>query len=176
MTRTRAVALWLVSLMLLAISAGQSWNTFELSGEVGGGIVEVSGFEAFPVIGVLIVLQVVAVLLSLLVRPMLTRFITIAITPLMLWNLIDVLSNSASQVQLTFVRALAEQTGVLADSTTSGFLIASSGGVISFFYLGCLALNVLVLVSVAATVTHFKSQSKQRVERNLPEDLWSSQS
>ena len=176
MTRSRSIALWLLSLMLLAISAGQSWNSFELSDEVGGGIVEVSGFEAFPVIGALLALQVVAALLSFLVRPMLTRFISIAITPLMLWNLIDVLSNSASQVQLTFVRALAEQTGVLADSASSGFLIASSGGVFSFLYLGCLVLNVLVLVSVAVTATHFKSQSKQRVERNLPEDLWSSQS
>lgn len=176
MTKSRILALWLGSLILLLIAAGQSWRTFQISDDAGGGDILVTGFQAFPVIGTLIALQVVAVLVSLLVRPMATRFIALAITPFMLWNLFDILQNSANQVQISFVSLLAMQTGVKTDGANSEFLLVSEGSIFPIVFAVFLALNVAVLVFISIKAPITKSQSKARVKRDLPEDLWSNQS
>lgn len=176
MTKTRSLTLWAVSLVLLSITAGQSWASFEVSEDAGGGFLQVTGFEAFPVIATLLSVQVVAVFVSLLVRPIVTRVLSLSIALLMIWSLFDVLLNVSSQIPLTFATALANKTGVLTDPVTSDFLIGSLSSDLHWAYLVAVALNIATLVSVAINVSMWKPKENKRTIRDLPEDLWSSQS
>ena len=68
MTRTQSLLGWLFSIGLVAITAAQSWQSFEVSESAGGGVIQVSGVLAFPVIATMVSLQVVIILVSLLVN------------------------------------------------------------------------------------------------------------
>lgn len=138
-------------------------------------MIDVSGFLAFPVIGTLITLQVVAVLVSLLVKPLVTRIMALAVLPLMAWNFIDVLLNSPNQIQSTVMGVISEQTGVLEEVATSEFLVASSGGVFSGLFLFTLGLNALFLAFIALVALKKPATKSISTESQLPEDLWSSQ-
>lgn len=175
MTKGQASLIWLISLVLLAVTAGQSWRSFQVSESAGGGVIHISGFLAFPVIGTLISLQIVLFLVSFLVKPLVFRVLATAVVPLLLWNFFDVLLNSASRVQATFIAALAEQTGVMESFATSEFLVSSSGGVFSLLFLMALGVNSLLMVVFG--LVPFKKQGSQDTKANQqhPEDLWSSQ-
>jgi hypothetical protein len=174
-TKVQAALSWLASLALLAITAGQSWQSFAVSASAGGGVIDVSGFLAFPVIGTLISLQVVTVLLSLLVRPLVTRLLAGALVPLVAWIFIDVVLSASSQIQSTVMAILAEQTGVLEESSTSEFLVSSSGGVFSGLFLVALGLNAVLLVVIALVGIKNSTAKSVKADSELPEDLWSSQ-
>jgi hypothetical protein len=174
-TKVQAYLSWLASLALLAITAGQSWQSFEVSASAGGGVIGVTGFLAFPVIGTLISLQVVIILISLLVKPRITRMLAGAVLPLVAWSFIDVLVNSPDRIQSTVMGALVEQTGVMEELTTSEFLVSSSGGPFSGLFLVASALNALLLAFFAFVALRNPAVKSTKTESQLPEDLWSSQ-
>ena len=174
MTRTKVLLIWLFSTGLVAITAAQSWQSFEVSESAGGGVIQITGFLAFPVIGTLIPLQVVIILVSLLVKPIVTRILAAATLPLMIWSFIEVVLTSELQVRETLVSVLAAQTGVVQDLSTSEFLAASSVSVFTTLYLISAALNALVLAFLALIpVKHEKPKAAK--SKREPEDLWSSQ-
>ena len=175
MTKVQAYLSWLFSLALLAITAGQSWQSFEVSASAGGGVIGVTGFLAFPVIGTLISLQVVIILISLLVKPIITRVLAGAVLPLVAWSFIDVLVNSPDRIQSTVMGALAEQTGVMEELATSEFLVSSSGGAFSGLFLVASALNALLLAFFALVALRNPAVKSTKTDSQLPEDLWSSQ-
>ena len=175
MTKVQAYLSWLLSLALLAIAAGQSWQSFEVSASAGGGVIGVTGFLAFPVIGTLISLQVVIILTSLLVKPIITRVLAASVLPLVAWSFIDVLVNSPDRIQSTVMGALAEQTGVMEELATSEFLVSSSGGALSGLFLVASALNALLLAFFALVALRNPAVKSTKTDSQLPEDLWSSQ-
>lgn len=174
MTRTKVLLSWLFSTSLVAITAAQSWQSFELSESAGGGVIQITGFLAFPVIGTLISLQVVIILVSLLVKPIVTRILAAATLLLMIWSFFEVVLTSELQVRETLVSALAAQTGVVQDLSTSEFLASSSVSVFTTLYLITAALNAFVLAFLA--LIPIKHQKPKAAKSNQePEDLWSSQ-
>jgi len=173
-TRTKVLLSWLFSIGLVAITAAQSWQSFEVSESAGGGVIQITGFLAFPVIGTLISLQVVIILVSLLVKPIVTRILAAATLPLMIWSFFEVVLTSELQVRETLVSVLAAQTGVVQDLSTSEFLASSSVSVFTTLYLISAALNALVLAFLALIpVKHEKPKAAK--SKREPEDLWSSQ-
>ena len=175
MTRTQSLLGWLFSIGLVAITAAQSWQSFEVSESAGGGVIQVSGFLAFPVIGTMVSLQVVIILVSLLVKPMVTRILAATALPLMIWTFFDVLLTSEDQVQGTLMRVLASQTGVVQELSTSEFLMSSSAGVFTTLFLISAALNALVLAFMALIPIKHQKPAAAKSKRDQPEDLWSSQ-
>ena len=174
MTRTKVLLSWLFSTGLVAITAAQSWQSFEVSESAGGGVILITGFLAFPVIGTLISLQVVIILVSLLVKPIVTRILAAATLPLMIWSFFEVVLTSGNQVREILVSVLAAQTGVVQDLSTSEFLASSSVSVFTTLYLISAALNALVLAFLALIpVKHEKPKAAK--SKREPEDLWSSQ-
>ena len=174
MTRAKVLLSWLFSTGLVAITAAQSWQSFEVSESAGGGVIQITGFLAFPVIGTLIPLQVVIILVSLLVKPIVTRILAAATLPLMIWSFFEVALTSELQVRETLVSVLAAQTGVVQDLSTSEFLASSSVSVFTTLYLISVALNALVLAFLALIpVKHEKPKAAK--SKREPEDLWSSQ-
>ena len=174
MTRTKLLLSWLFSTGLVAITAAQSWQSFELFESAGGGVIQITGFLAFPVIGTLMSLQIVIILVSLLVKPIVTRILAAATLPLMIWSFFEVVLTSELQVRETLVSVLAAQTGVVQDLSTSEFLASSSVSVFTTLYLISAALNALVLAFLALIpVKHEKPKAAK--SKREPEDLWSSQ-
>lgn len=175
MTKTQLLLGWLVSLALLAVTAGQSWQSFVVSQSAGGGVIAISGFLAFPVIATLISLQVVIILISLLVQPVVTRALAVAVLPLIIWCVIDVLLNSSNQVQGALMRVLSEQTGVMEDLASSEFLVSSSVGVFSAAFIVAAGLNAIFLTVIAVLPPKAPTTKATKPERAYPEDLWSAQ-
>lgn len=175
MTRTKALLSWLFSIGSVAITAAQSWQSFEVSESAGGGVIQISGFLAFPVTGTLVSLQVVIILVSLLVKPMVTRILAATALPLMIWTFFDVLLTSEDQVQGTLMRVVASQTGVVQDLSTSEFLVSSSIGVFTTLFLISAALNALVLAFLALIPIKHHKPAAAKSKREQPEDLWISQ-
>ena len=175
MTKTQALISWLVSLALLAITAGQSWQSFEVSESAGGGVISINGFMAFPVVGTLLGLQVVIILVSLLVKPMVTRILAATTLPLMIWTIFEIALNSEDQVKATLMMALASQTGVLEELSTSEFLVSSTAGVFTTLFLISAALNSVLLAFFALLPPKSLKTKASRSNSQLPEDLWSSQ-
>ena len=174
MTRAKVLLSWLFSTGLVAITAAQSWQSFEVSESAGGGVIQITGFLAFPVIGTLMSLQIVIILVSLLVKPIVTRILAAATLPLMIWSFFEVVLTSELQVRETLVSVLAAQTGVVQDLSTSEFLASSSVSVFTTLYLISAALNALVLAFLALIpVKHEKPKAAK--SKREPEDLWSSQ-
>lgn len=174
MTRTKVLLSWLFSTGLVAITAAQSWQSFGVSESAGGGVIHITGFLAFPVIGTLMSLQIVIILVSLLVKPIVTRVLAASTLPLMIWSFFDVALTSGNQVRETLVSVLAAQTGVVQDLSTSEFLASSSVSVFTMLYLISAALNALVLAFLALIpVKHEKPKAAK--SKGEPEDLWSSQ-
>ena len=174
MTRAKVLLSWLFSTGLVAITAAQSWQSFEVSESAGGGVIQITGFLAFPVIGTLISLQVVIILVSLLVKPIVTRILAAATLLLMIWSFFEVVLTSELQVRETLVSALAAQIGVVQELSTSEFLASSSVSVFTTLYLITAALNAFVLAFLA--LIPIKHQKPKAAKSNQePEDLWSSQ-
>ena len=174
MTRTKVLLSWLLSGGLVAITAAQSWQSFELSESAGGGVIQITGFLAFPVIGTLISLQVVMILASLLVKPIVTRILATATLPLMIWIFFEVLLTSEIQVRETLVTVLATQTGVVQELSSSEFIMSSSVGVFTMLFLITAALNALVLAFLVLKPFQHQKPKASKSKRE-PEDLWSSQ-
>ena len=175
MKRTRVLLIWLFSSGLVALTAAQSWQSFEVSESAGGGVIQITGFLAFPVIGTLISLQVVIILVSLLVKPIVTRILAAATLPLVIWSFLEVVLTSGNQVRETLVSVLAAQTGVVQDLSTSEFLVSSSVGVFSTLFVISAALNALVLAFLALIPIKHQKPKFVKSKREQPEDLWSSQ-
>ena len=174
MTRTKVLLSWLFSTGLVAITAAQSWQSFEVSESAGGGVIQITGLLAFPVIGTLMSLQIVIILVSLLVKPIVARILAAATLPLMIWSFFEVVLTSELQVRATLVSVLAARTGVVQDLSASEFLVSSSVGVSSTLFLISAALNALVLAFYA--LIPIKHQKPKVAKSNQePEDLWSSQ-
>ena len=174
MTRTKVLLSWLLSGGLVAITAAQSWQSFELSESAGGGVIQITGFLAFPVIGTLISLQVVMILASLLVKPIVTRILATATLPLMIWIFFEVFLTSEIQVRETLVSVLAAQTGVVQELSSSEFIMSSSVGVFTMLFLITAALNALVLAFLVLKPFQHQKPKASKSKRE-PEDLWSSQ-
>jgi hypothetical protein len=165
---------WLFSTGLVAITAAQTWQSFEVSESAGGVEIQITGFLAFLVIGTLVSLQVVIILVSLLVNPIVTRILAAATLPLTVWTFFEVSLTSEKQVRETLVSVLAAQTGVVQDLSTSEFLVSSSVSGFTTLFLISAALNSLFLAFVA--LIPIKNQKRKAAKsKREPEDLWSSQ-
>ena len=175
MTRSQALGLWVLTIALMAIGAGQKWGDYSVSADAGGGSIIVNGFGVFPVIGTLIGLQVICILLSLLVRPVFVRVMSGLLVPIMVWNLVDVVLNAASKVEQSVGQLLAEQTGVIQDISGSDFVIASTSSSLSLVYVLAVGFNIGVLGLVTAVPLRQRVNKDSKKAPELPEDLWSDQ-
>ena len=175
MTRSQALGLWILTIALMAIGAGQNWGDYSISADAGGGSIAVNGFGVFPVIGTLIGLQVICILLSLLVRPIFVRVMSGLLVPIMVWNLVDVLIKAATKVEQSVVQLLAEQTGVIQDISGSDFVIASASSSLSLIYALAVGLNIGFLGLVTARSLRQRVIKESKKAPELPEDLWSDQ-
>lgn len=160
---------------MLSFAASLVWGSYSISDDAGGGTIESTGFAAYPVIGAIVALQVSAFLVSLIVRNTVTRVMSVALIPLMIWSFLDVLLTSSAQVESTLSRFLAEQTGVEGERAALEFVVSSSEGLAWVFYLVAVAANVIALaIRIFAILVEAPKKAAEQ-KRDLPDDLWSEQ-
>ena len=175
MTKGKIAAIWLSSIAVLAVVAGQGWGVFEISAEAGGTTLVISGFAAFPIIGTIIGLQLISLLIGFLTKPIATRLFSLLLAGLMIWHGIGVGVSASEQVAQTAERELATRTGVLQNLTSSDFILSSDFSFWPFLYLVAVVLNFAVLASQASNFLAKASSPKAESVDDLPEDLWSGQ-
>ncbi|MCX6478298.1 MAG: Trp biosynthesis-associated membrane protein, partial [Micrococcales bacterium] len=112
MSSKRVVFIWLASIILLAIFAGLSWLNLELSPEAGGQEFEITGYQVFPVISALLLLQLAAVLASFLTPITVARSISGLLAPIMLAHALFVAIGLQSNLQNAVEAQITEITGV----------------------------------------------------------------
>ena len=175
MTRTLSNSLWLISLLLLSVTAGFSWAVFDVTEDAGGGNISISGFEAFPVIGTFIGMQLVSIIAGLLVSPVFRRVIAAVLSGFAVWVFLDVLINRSERLSNKFIGILAERTGIITDPNLAGLSLATGNLFSQTLFLICVCLNLGALLLVA--IISFASARKPRSDQvgDLPEDLWSNQ-
>ena len=175
MTKGQIAAIWLSSIAVLAVIAGQGWGVFEISAEAGGTTLVISGFAAFPVIGTILGLQLLGLLLGFLTKPIATRLLGLLLAGLMILHGIGVGVSASEQVTQTAERELATRTGVLQNLTSSDFILSSNFSFWPYLYLMALVLNFAFLTSQASNFLAKASSPKAEPVYDLPEDLWSGQ-
>jgi hypothetical protein len=175
LTKGQIAAIWLSSIAVLAVVAGQGWGVFEISAEAGGTTLVISGFAAFPVIGTILGLQLLGLLLGFLTKPIATRLLGLFFAGLMIWHGIGVGVSASEQVTQTAERELATRTGVLQNLTSSDFILSSNFSFWPYLYLVAVVLNFAFLTSQASNFLAKPSSPKAEPVDDLPEDLWSGQ-
>jgi hypothetical protein len=171
----RITIAWIVSITLLAIFAGLSWLNLELSPEAGAQKFEISGFQVFPIISALLLLQVAGLLASLLTPELVSRVISGILSPIMLAHGLIVVVGLQSSLQNALEAQIAEITGVAGFASQAEFVAFAGDTYIWVGYLLAISMNLAILLTkLLSKVPH--SEARPTKEALVDEqDLWETQ-
>ena len=173
-SRKIAIA-WLVSVGLMAVFAGMSWINLELSPEAGAQKFEISGYQVFPIISALMLLQVAALLATLLTPELVARAISGLLAPIMLANGFFVLLGLPSNIENAVEVQITEITGVSGFASQAEFVQFAGETFLWVGYLLALALNCAVLLAKAFSVSGASETKASKEELVSEPDLWETQ-
>jgi hypothetical protein len=171
----RSTIAWIASIALLAIFAGLSWLNLELSPEAGAQKFEISGFQAFPIISALLLLQVAALLASLLTPKMVSRVISGILSPIMLAHGLFVVVGLQSSLQKAIEAQISEITGVAGFASQAEFVAFAGETYLWVGYLLAISLNLAILLTKSLS-KRAHSEARPKKEALVDEqDLWETQ-
>ena len=175
MNYKRITIAWTGSIALLAIFAGLSWLNLELSPAAGAQKFEISGFQVFPIISALLLLQVAALLASLLTPKMVSRVISGMLSPIMLAHGLFVVVGLQSSLQNAIEAQIAEITGVAGFASQAEFVAFAGDTYLWVGYLLAISMNLAILLTkLLSKVPH--SEARPTKEELVDEqDLWETQ-
>lgn len=175
MNSRRITIAWMGSIVLLAIFAGVSWLNLELSPEAGAQKLEISGFQVFPIISALLLLQLAALLASVLTPAPVGRAISGLLIPIMLAHVFFVAVGLQSNLQEALEAQITEITGV-AGVTSQADFVAFAGDTYSWIgYLFVIGWNVAVLLTKALSKAGSYQSNDSKAEIVDEQDLWETQ-
>jgi hypothetical protein len=171
----RSTIAWIASIALLAIFAGLSWLNLELSPEAGAQKFEIFGFQVFPIISALLLLQVAALLASLLTPKMVSRVISGLLSPIMLAHGLFVVVGLQSSLQSAIEAQITEITGVAGFASQAEFVAFAGDTYLWVGYLLAVSLNLAILLSKSLSKAAH-SEARPTKEALVDEqDLWETQ-
>lgn len=175
MNSQRIIIAWIGSIALLAVFAGLSWLNLELSPEAGAQEFEISGFQVFPIISALLLLQVAALLASLLTANLVSRALSGILAPIMMAHGLFVVMGLQSSLQNAIEEQITEITGVAGFSSQAQFVAFAGDTYLWVGYLLAITLNLAILLTqFLSKVAH--SKARQTKEALVDEqDLWETQ-
>ena len=147
MNSRRITIAWLGSIVLLAVFAGLSWLNLELSPEAGAQEFEISGFQVFPIISALLLLQVAALLASLLTPKLVSRVISGILSPIMLAHGLFVVVGLQSSLQDAIEAQITDITGVAGFASQAEFVAFAGDTYLWVGYLLAISLNLAILLT-----------------------------
>jgi hypothetical protein len=166
---------WLLTVGLMAVFAGMSWINLELSPEAGAQKFEISGFQIFPIISALMLLQVASLLATLLTRQIVARAISGLLAPIMLAHGLFVFFGLPSNIQNAIEVQITEITGVSGFASQAEFVEFAGETFLWTGYLLAVTLNFAVLLAKAISKS---GSSKAKASKEVPVselDLWETQ-
>ena len=175
MNSRRSTIAWIASIALLAIFSGLSWLNLELSPEAGAQKFEISGFQVFPIISALLLLQVAALLASLLTPKMVSRVISGILSPIMLAHGLFVFLGLQSSLQSAIEAQITEITGVAGFASQAEFVAFAGDTYLWVGYLLAISLNLAILLTKSLS-KGAHSEARPKKEALVDEqDLWETQ-
>ena len=175
MNSKRITVAWLVSILLLVVFAGLSWLDLELTPEAGAQKFEISGYQVFPIISALLLLQGAALLSSVLTPVAVGRAISVLMVPIMLAHAIFVVVGLQSNLQNAVAVQISEITGVAGIASQAEFVEFAGDTFLWVGYLLSIVVNLAVLLTRAVSKAQL-SKTRQSREEIIDElDLWETQ-
>ena len=175
MNSRRITVAWLVSILLLVVFAGLSWLDLELTPEAGAQKFEISGYQVFPIISALLLLQGAALLSSVLTPVAVGRAISVLMVPIMLAHAIFVVVGLQSNLQNAVAVQISEITGVAGIASQAQFVEFAGDTYLWVGYLLSIVVNLAVLLTKAVSKAQL-SKTRQTREEIIDElDLWETQ-
>jgi hypothetical protein len=112
LTKRRGILIWLALIALASVQAGSTALRVDLTQEAGSQRLSISFFEAVPVSGALLLLQVSAALVAALSSLRVVRVLMGISIPLTILHLVSVLIEGQRQLANAAERIIADLTGV----------------------------------------------------------------
>ena len=166
---------WLASVIAMMVTAGSSWYDLLLVPDAGSQQVAISGYQVFPIISALLLLQGAAILVSLLTPPTVTRWVAAGLAVLQAWHLIATFFGATASIETAAASKLSELTGVTGQAQQQLVEAASSTDA-PIFYLIALGVNVVALL-LNSLLSPPKPPSRSNPEQSDDSSsLWESQS
>ena len=175
MNSKRITVAWLVSILLLVVFAGLSWLDLELTPEAGAQKFEISGYQVFPIISALLLLQGAALLSSVLTPVAVGRAISVLMVPIMLAHAIFVVVGLQSNLQNAVAVQISEITGVAGIASQAQFVEFAGDTYLWVGYLLSIAVNLAVLLTKAVSKAQMSKTRHNREEIIDELDLWETQ-
>ena len=175
MSSKRVVIIWLVSIVLLAIFAGLGWLNLGLSPEAGGQKFEITGYQVFPVISALLLLQLAALIASFLVPITVARVISGLLAPIMLAHAFFVAMGLQSNLQIAVQAQITEVTGVAGFASQAEFVVFTGDTYLWIGYLLAIGANAAALLTRALSKTGSSESRSTKTEIVDEPDLWETQ-
>ena len=175
MNSKRITVAWLVSILLLVVFAGLSWLDLELTPEAGAQKFEISGYQVFPIISALLLLQGAALLSSVLTPVAVGRAISGLMVPIMLAHAIFVVVGLQSNLQNAVAVLISEITGVEGIASQAQFVEFAGDTYLWVGYLLSIVVNLAVLLTKAVSKAQMSKTRHNREEIIDELDLWEAQ-
>ena len=175
MNSKRITVAWLVSILLLVVFAGLSWLDLELTPEAGAQKFEISGYQVFPIISALLLLQGAALLSSVLTPVAVGRAISVLMVPIMLAHAIFVVVGLQSNLQNAVAVQISEITGVAGIASQAQFVEFAGDTYLWVGYLLSIVVNLAVLLTKAVSKAQLSKTRPNRQEDIDELDLWETQ-
>lgn len=175
MNSKRITVAWLVSILLLVVFAGLSWLDLELTPEAGAQKFEISGYQVFPIISALLLLQGAALLSSVLTPVAVGRAISVLMVPIMLAHAIFVVVGLQSNLQNAVAVQISEITGVAGIASQAQFVEFAGDTYLWVGYLLSIVVNLAVLLTKAVSKAQWSKTRPNRDEIMDELDLWETQ-
>jgi hypothetical protein len=175
MNPKRITVTWLVSILFLAVFAGFSWLDLELTPEAGAQSFEISGYQVFPIISALLLLQGAALLSSVLTPVAVGRAVAGLLVPIMLAHAIFTVVALQSNMQNAVAVKISEITGVEGIASQTQFVEFAGDTYLWVGYLLSIAVNLAILLTKAVSKCQL-SRTRQNRQETIDElDLWETQ-
>ena len=175
MSSRKITIAWLLTVGLMAVFAGMSWIDLQLSPEAGAQKFEISGFQIFPIISALMLLQVASLLATLLTPELVARAISGLLAPIMLAHAFIVLFGLPSNIQNALEVQITETTGVSGYESQAEFVEFAGETYLWVGYLFAVALNLAVLLTKAFSKSGSSKAKASKDELVSEPDLWETQ-
>lgn len=175
MNSKQVAIFWITSTVMLAIFAGVNWIELAFAPEAGAQEFGISGFQVFPIISALLLLQVAAILVSFLTPEIVGRAIAGLLGLIMLVHGVYVAIGVESGTQAAIGAKVTEITGVAGFAGQEGFVAFSGNTYLWVGYLLAIILNVAVLFVRALSRGPELEPRKPKESFVDEQDLWEAQ-
>jgi hypothetical protein len=175
MNSKRVTIAWLTSILLLVVFAGLSWLELELTPEAGAQTFAISGYQVFPIISALLLLQGAALLSSVLTPVAVGRAIAGLMAPIMLAHGFYVVVGLQLNLQNAVAVQISEITGVAGIASQAEFVEFAGDTYLWVGYLLSIVVNLAVLLTKAVSKAQLSKTRPNREEIIEELDLWETQ-